>query len=65
LEEVLLETKEELPSAGKDEHNNKNRHIKEEYFAKQHYLFSRNPIEVLLFSWISPLLRYGYRFDLD
>jgi hypothetical protein len=38
--------------------------VKDEYFKKKHYLFGENIFESIFFTWISPLLRYGYRIDL-
>lgn len=45
--------------------NPKHKSIKQEYFSTKHYLSGSNPFQTLFFTWISPLLRYGYRFDLD
>ena len=43
----------------------KSRSIREKYFSEKRLLSGANIFQVLFFAWVSPLLTYGYRFDIE
>lgn len=54
---------EEVTTGGQG--NQKNEKIKREYFSKKRFIFGDNFLQILFFTWVSPLLQYGFRFTLD